>query len=236
MYTHSLLHCHHLEENMWLITSEKIDSQTNISVNEPPSLLSWHKLDISAVPITQQAARSWALNHCMTFTAPSFHVSLQILHFAIVLLCSTMASSSRVQPCWGSAHWKWIVGFQSWLWFQTWQSTAEQHHAAYYPPWAWSATAAGVTATTAGAYASSKSKLSVVFRRHYVSRKRELACWFIKTDPALNVCRMLWRQFILSTHTWQNKWAESKGKYMFAYLYFHWSIYILNLSISCEKL
>lgn len=56
VYIHSLLQCNHLEENMWLITSEKIYSfQTNISVNEPPSLLSWHKLCISAVPITQLA-------------------------------------------------------------------------------------------------------------------------------------------------------------------------------------
>lgn len=46
----------HVEENMWLITSEKICSfQTNTSGNEPPSLLSWHKLRISAVPITQLA-------------------------------------------------------------------------------------------------------------------------------------------------------------------------------------
>lgn len=56
VYIHSLLQCNHLEENMWLVTSEKIYSfQTNISVNEPPSLLSWHKLRISAVPITQLA-------------------------------------------------------------------------------------------------------------------------------------------------------------------------------------
>lgn len=41
MYIHSLLQCHHLEENMWLITSVKIYSQINISLNEPSSLLFW---------------------------------------------------------------------------------------------------------------------------------------------------------------------------------------------------
>lgn len=115
MYIHSLLQCHHLEENMWLITSVKIYSQTNISVNEPPSLLSWHKLRISAVLITQQAARSWAANHCMTFTVPSFHVSLQILHFPVVLLWSIVASRSRLEPYWEAVHWNWIGGFKFWL-------------------------------------------------------------------------------------------------------------------------
>lgn len=132
----------------------------------------------------QQAARSWAVNHCLTFTVPFFHVSLQILHFPIVLPWSIVAFRSRLQPYWEAVHWKWIVGFKFLLWFRACQSTVEQHHAAYYPPWAWSATAARVIANTTAAYASSKSKLSVVFRRQCLQRERELACCFIKTDSS----------------------------------------------------
>lgn len=159
-------------KKMWPISSEKIYSQANISVNEPPSLLTWHKLQISAVPITQQAARSWAANYCMTFTAPSFHVSLHTLHFPMVLLWSMVVSRSRLQPYWEAVHWEWIVGFEFLLSFKACQRTAEQHHAAYYPPRARSAAAARVIANTTGASAHSESKLSVL-RRHYVFRERE---------------------------------------------------------------
>lgn len=36
MYIHALLQCHHLEENTWLITSEKIYSQIYLLMNHLP--------------------------------------------------------------------------------------------------------------------------------------------------------------------------------------------------------
>lgn len=170
IYIHSLLQCH-LEENvahqLWR------DLQPNKYIfNEPPSLLSWHKLHFCSAHHTagSQELSSKPLYdfHCSFFSCFS---SYPPLSYGPALVY--VASRSRLQPYWEAVHWEWIVGFEFLLWFKAGQSTAEQHNAAYYPPWAWSAAAARVIANTTGASASSKSKLSVVLRRHYVFRERE---------------------------------------------------------------
>lgn len=165
-------------KKMWPISSEEIYSQTNVSVNEPPSLLSWHKLHFCSAHHTagSQELSSKPLYdfHCSFFSCFS---SYPPLSYGPALVY--VASRSRLQPYWAAVRWEWIVGFEFLLWFKAGQSTAEQHNAAYYPPWAWSAAAARVIANTTGASASSKSKPSVVLRRHYVFRERERASMLI---------------------------------------------------------
>lgn len=92
VYIHSLLQCNHLEENMWLITSEKIYSfQTNISVNEPPSLLSWHKLCISAVPITQLAGSPEAEQRIIAWLLLFLLFMFLFKSSALLLSCSGLS-------------------------------------------------------------------------------------------------------------------------------------------------